>query len=38
MGHKQPPTPIQSDNTTAVGLANDTIQQTFSKGLDMRWY
>ena len=38
MGHKQPPTPIQSDNTTAVGLANDTIKQRFSKALDMRWY
>ena len=34
MGHKQPPTPIQTDNTTTFGLANDTIKQR----LDMSWY
>ena len=38
MGHTQPPTPIQTDNTTAVGLATDTIKQKYSKALDMRWY
>ena len=38
MGHKQPPTPIQTDNTTAAGLANDTIEQKFSKALNMKWY
>ena len=25
MGHPQPPTPIQVDNSTANGIANDTI-------------
>lgn len=24
IGHPQPPTPIQTDNSTAAGLANDT--------------
>ena len=38
MGHPQPPTPIQTDNTTAVGIANDSIKQKYSKALDMRWY
>jgi len=37
--HPQPPTPLQTDNTTEVGiLANDTIKQKCSKSLDMRWY
>jgi len=35
MGHPQPPTPLQTDNTTAVGIANDTIKQQYSKALDM---
>ena len=38
LGHRQPPTPIQADNTTEVGLANDSIKQKYSKALDMRWY
>ena len=38
LGHKQPPTPIQADNTTAVGLANDSIKQKYSKALNMRWH
>ena len=38
MGHPQPPTPIQTDNTTAVGIATDSIKQKYSKALDMRWY
>ena len=25
MGHKQPPTPIQTDNTTALGVVNKNI-------------
>jgi hypothetical protein len=25
LGHKQPPTPIQTDNSTATGIANDSI-------------
>ena len=27
LGHTQPPTPILVDNSTAVGLANDTVTQ-----------
>jgi hypothetical protein len=38
MGHNQPPTPIQVDNTTAVGFANKTIKQKRSKAIDMRYY
>ena len=38
MGHPQPPTPVISDNTTAVGLANDSVKQKFSKAMDMRFH
>jgi hypothetical protein len=32
------PTPVATDSTTAVGIANDTIQQRRSKAMDMRFY
>jgi hypothetical protein len=38
MGHPQPATPIVTDNSTAVGIANDTIKQKRSKAIDMRFY
>ena len=38
LGHPQPPTPIQVDNTTAEGFANGTMKQKRSKAMDMRWY
>ena len=38
LGYKQPPTPIQVDNTTAVGFANREIKQKISKAIDMRFY
>jgi hypothetical protein len=38
MGHPQPPTPMQVDNSTAEGFANDTIKQKQSKAIDMRFY
>ncbi len=38
LGHPQPPTPMQVDNTTAVGFANGTIKQKGSKAIDMRFY
>jgi hypothetical protein len=38
MGHPQPPTPMQVDNSTAEGFANDTIKQKRSKAIDMRFY
>ena len=34
----QPPTPIQVDNSTAVGIANQSIKQKMSKAMDMRFY
>ncbi len=27
MGHPQPPTPINCDNSTAVGIANNTVKR-----------
>ena len=38
MGHPQPPTPDQVDNSTACGIANDTIKQRRSKAIDIRFY
>jgi hypothetical protein len=38
LGHPQPPTPMQTDNSTAAGFANDTIKQKRSKAIDMRFY
>ena len=37
MGHPQPPTPIQVDNTMAVGFANSTIKQKMLKAINMRY-
>ena len=38
MGHPQPPTPMQVNNTTEVGFANSTIKQKRSKAIDMQFY
>jgi hypothetical protein len=38
MGHPQPPTPMQTDNSTAAGIANKTVKQRRSKAIDMRFY
>ena len=38
LGHPQPPTPIQVDNTTAEGCANGTMKKKRSKAMDMRWH
>ena len=35
MGHKQPPTPMQTDNTTALGVINNNIQPKRTKAMDM---
>ena len=32
------PTPIQTDNSTAEGIANDTVKAKRSKAMDMRFY
>jgi hypothetical protein len=38
MGHKQPPTPIQTDNSTALGVVNKNIQSRRTKAMDMRFH
>jgi hypothetical protein len=38
MGYPQEPTPIQTDNSTASGIANDTINQQRSRSINMRFY
>ena len=37
MNHQQPPTPIQTDTSTADGIINKTIVQKRSKAIDMRF-
>ena len=36
--HPQPPTPMQVDNTTTVGFADDTIKHKRSKIIDLHFY
>jgi hypothetical protein len=38
LGHKQPPKSIQTDNSTACGVANNKIQPKATKAMDMRFY
>ena len=38
MGHPQPPTPVQTDNACANGIANDIVKQRRSRAMDMRFY
>ena len=38
MGHQQPPTPLQTDNSTALGVVKSTIQPKRTKAMDMRFY
>ena len=38
LGFEQGPTPIQTDSSTASGIANDTVTQRRSKAMDMRFY
>ena len=38
MGHKQPKTPMQTDNSTALGVVNSNIQPRQTKAMDMRFY
>ncbi|MBM5801495.1 MAG: hypothetical protein FJ077_11840 [Cyanobacteria bacterium K_DeepCast_35m_m2_023] len=38
MGHPQPRTPIQTDNSTAAGVVNSTIQPKRTKAMDMRFH
>ena len=38
MGHPQPPTPIQTDNSTAEGIINAHVQPKRMKAMDMRFH
>ena len=39
MGHKQPPTPMQTDNTTALGVVTNNIasRRLKSMGMKLHW-
>ena len=39
MGHKQPPTPVQTDNTTALGFVTKDLNPKATKSTDMQhWF
>ena len=38
MGHRQPPTPIKTDNSTANGIANRTVIPRKTRSIDMSLY
>ena len=38
LGHPQPPTPIHIDNTTVVGIVNNTIKRRRSRSMEMRYF
>jgi hypothetical protein len=38
LGHKQPATPLRTDDSTAFGILNETIKQKRSKAMDMRYH
>jgi hypothetical protein len=38
MGHKQPPTPLQTDNAMAEGVVNGKVQSKQTKAMDMRFH
>ena len=38
LGHKQPRTPIQTDNSTAEGFNNNTVQPKQTKAMDMQFH
>ena len=38
LGHPQPPTPIHIDNTTVVGIVNNTIKRQRSRSMEMRYF
>ena len=38
MGHVQPPTPIMTDNTTALGFVSKNLQPKRTKSTDMRYW
>ena len=38
LGHQQPPTPLKTDNSTALGFVRNNIHQKRSKSWDMRYH
>ena len=38
MGHKQPPTPLQTDNSAACRIVSGKIQPKRTKAMDMRFH
>jgi hypothetical protein len=38
MGHPQPPTPVHCNNSTAVGIANNTVKQQRSCLMEIRFF
>jgi hypothetical protein len=38
LGNPQPPTPMETENTTVTGYINGTIKQKRTKAIDMRFY
>ena len=38
MGHKQPPTQLQTDNSMAEAVVNGNIQQKQTKAMDMHFH
>jgi len=37
LGHKQPPTPMQTDNTAALGVVNNNVMKKL-KSMDMKYH
>ena len=38
LGHRQPPTPIHIDNSTTVGIVNNTVKRQKSRSMEMRYF
>jgi hypothetical protein len=38
LGHPQPPTPIHINNTTTIGIVNNTIKRQWSRAMEMRYF
>ena len=38
LGHKQPPTPAHCDNSTATGIANDSMKKQRSRSMEMQFF
>jgi hypothetical protein len=38
MGHPQSKTPVHCDNTTAVGISNNTIKRQHSRSMELRFF